>query len=106
MPFTEVYGVEQFREVVSESRLTVACFTAVWCGPCKAIEKDLDKMSFEFPNVCFARVDADNNSEIVTKCKVTQLPTFMLVYGGELKDYVIGADMARLKSKVRALANR
>ena len=42
MPFTDVYGVEQFREIVNEPTLTVVCFSAVWCGPCKTIEKDLE----------------------------------------------------------------
>lgn len=103
MPSVDVYSVGQFRELVSEPTLTVACFSAVWCGPCKTIEKDLEKLTYEFPNVCFARIDADNNSEIVQKCKVMQLPTFMLIRSGELMGYVLGADMTSLKTKIRAL---
>lgn len=101
MPFTEVYGVEQFREIANESMLTVVCFSAVWCGPCKTIEKDLEKLTYEFANVRFARVDADNNTEIVSKCRVMQLPTFMLVKAGQMLGYVIGADLPQLKAKIR-----
>ncbi|KAL7702904.1 thioredoxin [Lotmaria passim] len=101
MPFTDVYGVEQFREIVNEPTLTVVCFSAVWCGPCKTIEKDLEKLSYEFTNVRFAKVDADNNTEIVSKCRVMQLPTFMLVREGQLVGYVIGADLVQLKTKIR-----
>lgn len=102
MPIVDIYSVSQFRDVVSEPTLTVACFTAVWCGPCKTIEKDLEKLTYEFPNVCFARIDADNNTEIVSKCKVMQLPTFMIVRGGEMLGYVIGADVPTLKNTIRA----
>lgn len=101
MPVVDVYSVSQFRDIVSEPTLTVACFTAVWCGPCKTMEKDLEKLVHEFPGVCFARIDADNNSEIVSKCRVLQLPTFMIVRGGEMLSYVIGADTASLKKSIR-----
>ncbi|KAK7194859.1 thioredoxin [Novymonas esmeraldas] len=105
MPFTEVYGVEQFRGIANEPMLTVVCFSAVWCGPCKTIEKDLEKLTYEFPNVRFAKVDADNNAEIVSKCRVMQLPTFMLVKAGQMLGYVIGADIVQLKAKVREEMN-
>ncbi|RNF14436.1 thioredoxin [Trypanosoma conorhini] len=101
MPLVEVYSVEQFRELVNEDLLTVAWFTAVWCGPCKTIERSMEKVTFEFPTVRFAKVDADNNSEIVSKCKVIQLPTFMLVRQGKMLGYVIGANMDTLKRKIR-----
>ena len=58
-------------------------------------------MSYEFTNVRFAKVDADNNTEIVSKCRVMQLPTFMLVREGQLVGYVIGADLVQLKTKIR-----
>ncbi|RNF10410.1 thioredoxin [Trypanosoma rangeli] len=101
MPVVEVYSVEQFRDLVNEDLLTVAWFTALWCGPCKTIERSMEKMTFEFPTVRFAKVDADNNSEIVSKCKVLQLPTFMLVRQGKLLGHVIGANLDMLKRKIR-----
>ncbi|EAN92519.1 putative thioredoxin [Trypanosoma cruzi] len=103
MPVVDVYSVEQFREIVNEDLLTVAWFTAVWCGPCKTIERAMEKITFEFPTVRFAKVDADNNSEIVSKCKVLQLPTFMLVKNGKLIGYVIGANLDTLKRKIREI---
>lgn len=106
MPFTDVFGTEQFRNIVSDAKLTVVCFTAVWCGPCKTIEKDLEKLSYDFPTVRFAKVDADSNSEIVTKCNVGQIPTFMLVQGGEMLGYVIGADIPQLKAAIREASTR
>ncbi|EPY30971.1 thioredoxin 1 [Strigomonas culicis] len=103
MPFADVYGTEQFREIVSDKKMTVVCFSAVWCGPCKTIETDLEKLTYSFPNIRFAKVDADSNAEIVTKCKVIQLPTFMLVRGGDMLGYVIGADLPSLNQKIRSV---
>ncbi|KAG5488099.1 hypothetical protein LSCM1_08164 [Leishmania martiniquensis] len=106
MPFTEVYGVEQFRELANRPVLTVVCFSAVWCGPCKTIERELDRLTYEFSDVCFAKVDADHNTEIVSKCRVMQLPTFMLVRAGQMLGYVIGADVMQLKAKIREEARK
>ncbi|KEG10680.1 thioredoxin [Trypanosoma grayi] len=105
MPVVDVYGVEQFRELVNDNALTVAWFSAVWCGPCKTIEQKMEKLTYDFPTVRFAKVDADTNSEIVSKCKVLQLPTFMLARGGKMLDYVIGANLDTLKQKIRENIN-
>lgn len=101
MPQEEIFGVEQFRELVSSDTVSVVCFSAVWCGPCKGIQKDLEKLTYEFPDVQFLKVDADNNTDIVQKCRVSVLPTFMLVRAGKQISYVVGADVQDLKSKIR-----
>lgn len=103
MPMEEIFGVEQFREYVNKPEYVCICFSAVWCGPCRGIQKDLDKMVYDFPKVQFLKVDADNNPEIVQKCKISVLPTFMIVKGGQQLGYVIGAEVNDLKSKLREL---
>lgn len=101
MPQEEIFGVEQFRDLVSSDQVSVVCFSAVWCGPCRTIQKDLEKLSYEYPAVQFLKVDADNNTDIVQKCRVTVLPTFMLVQAGKQLSYVVGADVNELKKKIR-----
>lgn len=106
MPQEEIFGVEQFRESVSAAGVVVVCFSAVWCGPCRNIQKDLEKMVYEFPAVTFLKVDADNNTEIVQKCRISVLPTFMIIRNGKQEDYVAGADVQELKQKIRDTLNR
>mmetsp|Transcript_66036 Transcript_66036/g.76706 ORF Transcript_66036/g.76706 Transcript_66036/m.76706 type:complete len:109 (-) Transcript_66036:71-397(-) len=101
MPQEEIFGVEQFRDMVNADALSVVCFSAVWCGPCRNIQKDLEKMTYEFPEVQFLKVDADTNGDIVSKCRVSVLPTFMIVRQGQQLDYVVGADVNELKMKIR-----
>ncbi|CBH14094.1 thioredoxin [Trypanosoma equiperdum] len=101
MSVVDVYSVEQFRNIMSEDILTVAWFTAVWCGPCKTIERPMEKIAYEFPTVKFAKVDADNNSEIVSKCRVLQLPTFIIARSGKMLGHVIGANPGMLRQKLR-----
>ncbi|KAG8344661.1 putative thioredoxin [Trypanosoma vivax] len=106
MSLVEIYSVEQFREFMNDETLTVVWFTALWCGPCKSIERSMERVMYEFPSVRFAKVDADNNSEIVSKCKVVQLPTFMIVRNGRMLGYVIGANLELLKQKIREFSSQ
>lgn len=105
MPQEEIYGVDQFRNLVNSDRLCVVCFSAVWCGPCRTIQPDLEKLTYQFPDALFLKVDADNNSDIVQKCNISALPTFMLVRGGKQLGYLIGTDMNELKAKIRSATN-
>lgn len=103
MPLEEIYGIEQFRDVVNSKATTVIFFTAVWCGPCRTIYKDFEKLSYERPTLRFIKVDIDTNPDIAMKCKVNAVPTFMFVRAGEQLGYLVGGDANQLKLKVRDL---
>ena len=97
----EVYGIEQFRDIVNSKTPTLIIFSAVWCTPCKAIAKDLERLSYEFADIRFAKVDIDNNQDIASKCNVSALPTFMFVRDGEQLGHQLGADMKQLAKKLK-----
>jgi len=71
-------------------------FFADWCGPCKAVAGHYARLSSEFADVVFAKV----NIETVPVADVTALPTFQLWRAGAKVGEVMGADIL----KVRTLA--
>jgi thioredoxin 1 len=99
---TPVDSTADFTEFVNGDRLVVVCFSAVWCAPCQQMSEALEKLTYEFPNVEFIKVDADNNRDIVNKCQVRSLPTFLCVRKGESRGYVVGADIGALKECIRS----
>eukprot|EP00744_Colponema_vietnamica_P018930 GILI01026747.1.p1 GENE.GILI01026747.1~~GILI01026747.1.p1 ORF type:complete len:115 (-),score=3.80 GILI01026747.1:58-372(-) len=103
MPSVEILDSEQFKDYVNRDAVAVICFSAVWCGPCRQISKDLDKLAFEFPSANFLKVDADSNPDIFQKCSVTVLPTFLVVRQGKELGHVIGADVKGLKALLRTV---
>jgi thioredoxin 1 len=52
------------------------------------------------PRVVFAKVDADSQPDILEKCQVKVLPTFMLTHDGGQVDFVIGAEVDELRQKI------
>jgi len=95
-------GVEDFREVHSEGK-SILYFTAVWCPPCKMIKPVYEKLSKEYTEIAFGKVDIDDNAEAAMEYKVSQVPTFILFNGKEQVEVFSGADKDRLEQQIAAL---
>ena len=97
-----VRDADHFRDLVAAPNLTVFVFSATWCGPCNDIADDLERLATHYhPDVTFAKVDADDNEDILVKCKVAVLPTFMMVRDGVQVGFAVGADMEELKMEMQ-----
>uniref|UniRef100_A0A7S2WLZ4 Thioredoxin n=1 Tax=Eucampia antarctica TaxID=49252 RepID=A0A7S2WLZ4_9STRA len=92
----------EFQELMeqSSSKLVVIDFTATWCGPCQMIAPVFEKMSDEFTDVIFIKVDVDKADTIAQKCGIKAMPTFQYYKDGKKVDEICGADAAKIKSKV------
>mmetsp|Transcript_16688 Transcript_16688/g.30290 ORF Transcript_16688/g.30290 Transcript_16688/m.30290 type:complete len:106 (-) Transcript_16688:188-505(-) len=88
----------------SQGKLVVVDFTASWCGPCQMVAPHFEKMSEEFSNAIFVKVDVDAMDKIAQKCGVRAMPTFQFFKNGQKVDELMGADVNALKAKVSALA--
>ncbi|KAL3810906.1 hypothetical protein ACHAXA_008756 [Cyclostephanos tholiformis] len=88
----------------SKEKLVVVDFTASWCGPCRMVAPEFEKMSKEFPNVIFVKVDVDAQQGIMQECGINCMPTFQYYKGGVKVDEVVGANVQSLRAKVQSLA--
>lgn len=81
------------------NNLVVVKFSAPWCGPCKKIAPEVEKLSEQYTNTLFYSVDTDDDdsSEMVDKYNVTALPTFVFLKDNNVQDTVCGADMELVK---------
>uniref|UniRef100_A0A1I7XTH4 Thioredoxin domain-containing protein n=1 Tax=Heterorhabditis bacteriophora TaxID=37862 RepID=A0A1I7XTH4_HETBA len=62
--------------------LIIIDFYATWCGPCKIMGPKFSKMSNEFPNVVFIKVDVDESEDIVSRFAINVMPTFIFMRNG------------------------
>jgi len=63
-------------------------FTASWCGPCKQMEPTVKRLAAAGYPV--RKIDVDRHGQLARKFKVTSVPCFVLIRGGEEVDRVVG----------------
>jgi len=107
---------ENFEEVITNNDTVVVDYWADWCGPCKSFGPVFEKVSEDFPDAVFAKVDTENEQEIASMFQIRSIPTLMIfrekvivfsqpgaVPEGALRDVITKAgnlDMAEVHKQV------
>jgi thioredoxin 1 len=83
----------EFQSKVLESEKPVLLdFTAVWCGPCKAIAPHLDSLAdAQKEKIRIFKLDIDANQNTPNLFGVQSIPTLILFKGGKVADRRVGS---------------
>jgi thioredoxin 1 len=71
-------------------------YFAEWCGPCKRFAPILDKLSTQYTNVRFFKVDVEQLEDKAEDANIQSMPTFVLYLNGKEVGRVLGADAMKL----------
>lgn len=72
--------MEKFKESDLQLDKVLLKFGAHWCGPCKAVEPVLEKLS----STCSIRsVDTDEEGDLTVKYGIRSVPTYILFEKGK-----------------------
>lgn len=92
-----------FKSILTNNNKVVVDFFAVWCGPCKALAPQIDRLAENNKDVVFIKVDVDKFSSVSSSHGIRAMPTTIYFSNGREIERVTGADIAKVKSAVEKL---
>ena len=96
----KVATIAEFDKLVAADCLTVVDAFATWCGPCRMIAPQIEKMATENTTVHFCKIDVDEAGELAQKLSIRAMPTFIFYKSGKEIDRMQGANPAGLAAMV------
>lgn len=73
------------------SQVSLLKFSATWCGPCKLLSTNLQKILTEFPLVTLREIDVDDAPERAKKYAIKSVPTVIVLRDGIEINRLVGA---------------
>ena len=74
-----------------DGRPTVVKFSSDWCNPCKVLQKTLDRLEPQYPNVNFIHVDVEESPELAQEFQIQNIPVMIFMNAdGEIVNRKVG----------------
>lgn len=91
-------------EVVKSDVPVVVDFWAPWCGPCRTVAPEIDKLAAKANgSVKFVKVNIDEERDLAMRYGVMSIPTIAKFVSGEVAAMAVGAQGASALSRELAL---
>ncbi len=97
-----ITSIDVWNDILKDSsnkgKLILIDFYAVWCPPCRSASPVYGKMSIEYDDVLFLKVDVDVMPELMREQNVRAMPTFQLYRDHKQLDHVVGFSEQKIKN--------
>ncbi|MFW7222101.1 thioredoxin [Citrobacter sp. BNK-42] len=83
--------VKNFDEKMSNGRIAVVRFWAVWCAPCRMVAPTFEKLAEQMSDKAFfGEVNIDQAPELAERYGIRSIPTTLVLKEGERIDGMVG----------------
>ena len=65
----------EFADTIDNNSIVLLDFWAEWCGPCKAYGPVYERVSEEFPDVVFGKIDTEAEPQLAQAFNIRSIPT-------------------------------
>ena len=65
----------EFAEVIENNEIVILDFWAEWCGPCKAYGPVYERVSNDFEDVIFAKINTEEEPQLGRMFNIRSIPT-------------------------------
>lgn len=85
----KIINTEEFNEI-TKNGTTLVDFFADWCGPCKMLGPVLEKVSEQYSDIEFVKVNVDENMDLAQQYGIMSIPTVYIFKDGEVVNKMQG----------------
>ena len=75
---TQELNSENFNGIIQGNDIVIIDFWAEWCGPCKSFAPTFESASENHPDIVFAKVNTEDQTELAQACQIRSIPTLMI----------------------------
>ncbi|KAH9467436.1 hypothetical protein Pst134EA_011082 [Puccinia striiformis f. sp. tritici] len=106
MSITPLKTLQEFHSAIGKGSEEECCaiidFWATWCGPCRVISPQFEKLASEDTSgkLKYYKVDVDEAAEIASEAGISAMPTFIVYKKGTAVESMKGASAAGLAALI------
>ncbi len=82
---------KEFMNAIQSDKLVVVDFYADWCMPCRYLSPVLEKLSKQFKDVEFYKINVDENQELAFEYGISSIPTVLFFKKGRVVGGFVGS---------------
>lgn len=89
--FVKELNGSEFDSFVSENKVALIDCWAPWCGPCRRMGPEVDKVAEELDGkVAVGKLNTDENQDVGMRFGISAIPTLLVFVDGTLRDSLVG----------------